>query len=246
MNTTQTAPLTDHQPWNDAARVPSAWACPIPPEKAAAIADWLDSCERTAVHPGTIDEQLRRQGWTPAQSAAVAEQYRRRYNEHALGYSSLLVATGVAALAAGTTGHILTAGLDQPVNRDALAFWLTLLICALPFAAWSHWWAAGVDRDDPAAVWSRPRRGLARLLLWAAGVVGIGRLLLYATRLIGVVVGATWASGTSGVAESLNVTITVAIALPLAFWAFRFLHRFDGEDPTSPAAHHRRRSPATW
>jgi hypothetical protein len=211
----------------------------------AAIAEWLDSCEIEGAHPGIIDDHLRREGWPPAQSAAVAEQYRRRFDEHALGYTGLLVATGLAALAAGTAGHLLTAGLDRPVNRNALAFWLALFVCAMPFAAWAHWWAATVDRDDPAAVWSRPRRGLARTLLWGAGIVGIGRLMVYAVQLIGVLVGATWAHSSSAGAGSINVAITVAIALPLGIWAFRFLHRFDGEDPTTPAEHHRRRTQPT-
>jgi hypothetical protein len=241
MSTTNMTGLTERQV-PSSFRPPAGGAWPVPPEQAAAIADWLDTCEREGVHPGTIDTQLRRQSWTPAQSAAVAEQYRQRFNEHSLGYSGLLVATGAAALAAGTAGHLITAGLDHPVNRNALAIWLTLLVCALPFAAWSHWWAAGVDRDDPAAVWSRPRRGLARFLLWGAGIVGIGRLMVYAAQLIGVLVGATWARGGSATAGALNVAITVAIALPLGLWAFGFLHRFDGEDPTSPAEHHRRRS----
>ena len=64
--------------------------------------------------------------------------------------------------------------------------------------------------------------------------------MIYAVQLIGVLVGATWAHGSSAVAGSLNVAITIAIALPLGIWAFRFLHRFDGEDPTTPAEHHRR------
>lgn len=241
MGTTDMTRLTERQTWSNL-RPPAAGAWPVPPEQAAAIADWLDACEQEGAHPGTIDAQLRRQGWTPTQSAAVAQQYRLRFNEHSLGYSGLLVATGLAALAAGTAGHLITAGLDHPVNRNALAVWLTLLVCAVPFAAWSHWWAASVDRDDPAAVWSRSRCGLARTLLWGAGIVGIGRLMVYAAQLIGVLVGATWAQGSSAGAGALNVTITVAIALPLGLWAFRFLHRFDGEDPTSPAEHHRRRS----
>jgi hypothetical protein len=248
MSTTQTTALSDYQASrasSSGAHPPAGWTFPVPPERAAAIANWLDGCELEGAHPGSIDERLRREGWSPAQSAAVAEEYRQRFNEHALGYTGLLVATGLAALAAATAGHLLAAGLDGPVNRNGLALWLTLLVCAVPFAAWSHWWAATVDRDDPAAVWSRPRRQLARVLLWGSGVVGIARLMVFVARLIGVLVGATWARGSSAVAGSINVAITIAIALPLGLWAFRFLHRFDDEDPTSPAEHHRRRSQPT-
>jgi hypothetical protein len=246
MSTTQFTFPTDagHQA-GSATACPPAYGGAVPPERAAAIADWLDTCEAEAAHPGSVDARLRREGWTPPQAAAVAEQYRQRFNEHALGYAGLLVATGVAALAAGTAGHLVTAGLDRPVDRNALAIWLSLLICAVPFAAWSHWWAASVDRDDPVAVWSRPRRGLARVLLWAAGIVGIGRLMVYAAQLVGVLVGATRARGTSVMAGALNVAITITIALPLGLWSFRFLHRFDGEDPTSPVEHHRHRLQST-
>jgi hypothetical protein len=172
----------------------------------------------------------------------AADRYRSRFNEHTLGYSALLVASGVSALAAGTAGHLLAGGIDSPVNRNALGFWLALLVCALPFAIWAHHWAALVDRDDPVAVWSRPRRTLARVLLWACGVVGIVRLMIYVRQLVGVLVGAGWAARTSVVTGAVNVAITVGIALPLGLWAYNFLHRFDNEDPTKPAGHGRPQS----
>jgi hypothetical protein len=156
----------------------------VPPERAGEIAIWFDGLEDQLVNPAEVEERLRRTGWSPAQAVGVAAQYRRRFNEHSLGYSALLVATGLAALAAGTAGHLLTAGLDGPVDRNALGGWLTLLVCALPFAVWGHWWAAQVDRDDPVAAWSRPRRALGKALLWSAGVVGVGRLLIYAGQLM--------------------------------------------------------------
>lgn len=204
------------------------------------LGDWLDRCEQELTHPEIVRAQLRRQGWHEHQAATVAEDYRRRFNEHALGYGALLVSTGVAALAAGTVGHELTNGLNHPVNRNTLAFWLALLLCTLPFAGWAHQWAARVDREDVVAVWSRPRRQLARVLLWACGVVGGGRLLVYAVRLVGYLVGAPWASSYSLGAGALNVAISIGIALPLGVWAFRFLHRFDAEDPTVPPQWRRR------
>ena len=210
------------------------------------MAEWLDQCESELVHPDVVRDQLKRTGWNEFQAAAAAEDYRRRYDEHTLGYAALLVSTGVAALAAGTVGHELTGGLDHPVNRDHLAIWLSVLVCTLPFAGWAHQWAARVDREDVVAVWSRPRRQLALVLLWACAVVGGGRLLLYAGRLIEYLVRAPGADGYSLAAGALNVAIAVGIALPLGLWAYDFLHRFDGEDPTiRPERRRRPARPAT-
>jgi len=55
-------------------------------------------------------------------------------------------------------------------------------------------------------------------------------------RRIGVLVGATCASGISLTAGAVNLAISVSIALPLGLWAYGFLHRFDREDPTTPAS----------
>lgn len=207
------------------------------------LPDWLDLCEEQLLHPDLVRDQLKRQGWNDFQATAVAQDYRRRFNEHTLGYSALLVSVGVVALAAGSAGHELTRGLDHPVDRNALAFWLSLLLCSLPFAAWAHQWAARVDREDVVAVWSRPRRELARVLMWACGIVGGARLLIYAARLVAYLLRAPWADGYSLGAGALNVAIAVGIALPLGLWAHRFLHRFDHEDPTTPPAWRRRPSP---
>ena len=213
---------------------PAPGAYPAP-ALAADIVTWLDDQARDAVHPRIVENMVRRSGWQPAQVAMASAQYRERFNEHTLGYSALLVATGVGALAAGTAGHILAGGVDHSVDRNQLAIWLTALAVSLPFAIWAHLWAAKVDRDDPVAVWSRPRRTLANVLVWACGIVGIYRLLRYAAQLIGTLLHATWAAGDSAAAGAINVAITVAIALPLGLWAFSFLHRFDDEDPTRPS-----------
>ena len=202
--------------------------------------EWLDQCEEQRMHPDMVREQLERAGWTELQAAVVSDDYRHRFNEHPLGYTALLVFTGVAALAAGTAGHELIAGLNRPVNRNYLSIWLSILLCTLPFAGWAHQWAARVDREDVVAVWSRPRRYLAQVLLWACGIVGGIRLLTYAVRLIGYLVNAPWARHYSLGAGELNVAVTVGIALPLGLWAYRFLHRFDEEDPTVKAVHTRR------
>jgi hypothetical protein len=211
------------------------------PMRPADLADWLDRQEGDHTHPHVVEDRLRRAGWHPVQAASEALRYRSRFNEHSLGYSALLVATGVAALAAGTVGHLLAAGIDRTISRNGLGLWLTVLAISLPFAIWAHLWAARVDRDDPVAVWSQSRRFLAQVLVWACGLVGIGRLALYGGQLIGSLVGATWAAGDSTVAGAVNVAITVSIALPLGLWAFHFLHRFDDKDPTSPSSGRPRR-----
>jgi len=215
---------------------PVAGPPPSPQEAPAGqVAAWLDHCEAQLLHPGQIDDRLRRAGWHPGAASATVAQYRKRFNQHTLGYTALLAATGLAALAAGTAGHLLAAGIDQPVNRDALGVWLTLFVCGVPFAIWAHVWAARIDRKDPVALWSVPRRSLATILLWACGIIGVGRLLVYTAQLIGVVVDASWASGVSLITGAVNVAITVSLALPLGLWAYGFLHRFDREDPTTPS-----------
>ena len=217
---------------------------PLPPPPggppAIDLRVWLDQCEAELLHPRLVEERLRRSGWAPYPAGTVGAEYRRRFNEHALGYSALLVATGLAALAAGSVGHTLLAGMTGPVHRRALAGWLTVLVCSLPFAGWAHWWAAAVDRDDPVAVWSEPRRTLALVLVWASGIVGIGRLMIYVGQLMAVLVGARPTTGTAIAEGALNVAVVVAIALPLGLWAWGFLHRFDAEDPTAPTTHRRR------
>ncbi len=210
------------------------------PQPQLDIATWLDGCEHDLVHPGRVEDQLRRQGWAPVQATAIADGYRKRFNEHALGYSALLVTTGVSALALGTVGHILTAALNGPLERGSLARWLSVLTCLLPFAVWSHRWAFRADREDPVAVWSQPRRTLALTLLWACGLVGGARLLIYATQLISEFVKAPGSRHHSLLAGAINVSISLSIALPVGLWSYRFLHRFDGEDPTAPPARRRR------
>jgi hypothetical protein len=205
------------------------------------LARWLDEKEQDLTHPRVIEDQLRRAGWHPIPAAMEADRYRARFNEHVLGYSALLVSTGVAALAAGTVGHVLASGIDHHINPNTIAVWLTVFVVSLPFALWAHFWAAKVDRSDPVAVWSQPRQTLARLLVWGCGIVGVGRLMIYVAQLIGSLVGATWASGDSALAGLVNVAITISIALPLGLWAFSFLHRFDDEDPTQPTPRRGRR-----
>ncbi len=163
------------------------------------VAAWLDLCEAELLHPGQIEDRLRRAGWHPEAVRAAVRSYRTRFNQHTLGYTALLASTGLAALGAGTAGHLLAAGIYQPVNRDALGVWLTLMVCTLPFAIWAHVWAARTDGRDPVATYQM----LRPMHLWSAGA---------ATRCCG-----RCTEGDS------------------PMWAYGFLHRFDPEDPTTPA-----------
>ncbi len=211
------------------------------PQSPQAVAEFLDRCEADLVHPDVVADRLRRQGWPDFSAAQVAEHYRDRFDEHTLGYSALLVCTGLSALAAGTVAHQLLGlaeGLD--VDREGLALWLTVLVVATPLAAWATVWAQRVDRDDPVAVWSRPRRSLARVLLWCCAVVGGCRLLAYVFNVIATLAGSEWASERSLGVGFAHVAVTLGITYPLGRWAFGFLHRFDAEDPTAPRARSRR------
>src|SRR5947208_7668883 len=66
---------------------PSGAPWGAPSERTGEIAAWLDACEQDLVHPGEVDERLRRAGWPSAHAAAATAQYRQRFNEHTLGYS---------------------------------------------------------------------------------------------------------------------------------------------------------------
>lgn len=215
------------------------------PRSPQAVAEFLDRCEADLVHPEVVADRLRRQGWSDLSAAQVADHYRRRFDEHALGYSALLVCTGLSALAAGTAAHQLLGiaeGID--VDREGLALWLTVLVVATPLAAWATVWAHRVDRDDPVAVWSRPRRSLARVLLWSCAVVGGCRLLAYVFNVIATIAGSQWASDRSLLIGFAHVAVTIGITYPLGRWAHGFLHRFDAEDPTAPRRRSRREQQA--
>jgi hypothetical protein len=220
---------------------PDPQTSPSPEHLDSLVSDWLDECENELVHPARVRERLQRHGWAPSHAQSIADDYRKRFNEHLLGYSALLVTTGVAALALGSIGHLLTNAINGPADRYQLGIWLSVLICALPFAVWAHSWAARVDRDDPVAVWSRPRHDLALVLVWAAAVVGSIRLMVYATEMAGALVRAPWANGFSVLAGVINVGITFAIALPVGLWAYGFMHRFDWEDPSARPGQRQRR-----
>lgn len=213
---------------------PPDWRSATQPTPVGAMEAWLDHCEGKLVHPANVEDQLRREGWSPFAAANVAVAYRRRFNEHPLGYATLLTTTGFAALAAGTSGHLIIDGLVHPVHRSALAASLTILICLFPFAVWAHMWAAKVDRDDPVAAWSVPRRNLASTLLWACVIVGAIRLLFYVETLLSALLSThPQSAGVLG-AGALNVGFSLSISVTLGIWAYNFLHRFDNEDPSVP------------
>lgn len=210
-----------------------------PPMAPSSLGGWLDEQEQQLVHPALVEESLRRAGWLPQHAAIEAARYRTRFNEHPLGYSALLVSTGLAALSLGTVGHALAAGLNGPVSRNTLGFWLTLFLVSGAFVVPGLLWAFRVDREDPVAVWSNPRRSLSEALIWGCGIVGFARLFWYGAQLVGRLVGATWAHGTLA-ADLANVAVTIGIALPVGWWAYSFRHRFDRVDPTISEAQRRR------
>jgi hypothetical protein len=189
---------------------------------------FLDECEAAGVHPDELARQLVRGGWDPRTASIVAGRYRARFDEHRLGYAGFLFSVGLGALALGSVGHLVLDGIESGrTSSDALAFWLTILVIAVPFGIWSWVWVQRVDDTDPVAAWSGPRRSLATTLLWGCGIVGGGRLLHYVYTVIADLTGASWADGGNLVVGLANVAVTAGITLPLGVWAFRFLHRFD-------------------
>ena len=205
---------------------------PVPPPSAASTSElisqvevFLDRCAAEHVHPDDLRATLARRGWRDADAQVAVERYRGRFDEHPLGYAGFLVSVGLSALAAGSAGHLLLAfAEDRDPSREALAWWLTVLAIAVPFAVWSWRWVQRTDDADPVARWSRPRRSLAYTLLWCCGIVGGFRLVAYVYAVASVVSGASDRNLGVGLA---NVAITAGITIPLGTWAFRFLHKWD-------------------
>lgn len=205
--------------------------CPVSSEPGVVIADtemFLDDCERAFVPPERVESQLVRAGWEPYTAMQVTERYRARFDEHPLGYAGFLFSVGFSALSAGSTGHLLLAFAEgRDPSPEALAFWLTILVIAVPFAIWSWLWVRRVDDSDPVAAWSGPRRTLATALLWCCGIVGGFRLLHYVFTFIATITGSGWATDRNLAVGFAHVLVTTSITLPLGIWSFRFLHRFD-------------------
>lgn len=191
---------------------------------------FLDTCEGERLRPSQVEEHLIRAGWRDVDARMVGDRYRARFDEHRLGYAGFLFSVGFSALAAGSTGHLLLAIVeDRDPSREALAFWITILAIAVPFGLWSWRWVTRTDDTDPVAAWSEPRRTLARTLLWCCGIVGGFRLISYVYTVASVISGAADRNLAIGLA---NVAITAGITVPLGTWAFRFLHKFDVTPPT--------------
>ena len=189
---------------------------------------FLDECASVPLHPDVVAHELARAGWEPTPIWQVTERYRARFDEHRLGYAGFLFSIGFSALAAGSVGHLLLAFAEgRDPSRDVLAFWLTVLVIAVPFGLWSWSWVQRTDDTDPVAAWSRPRRTLASTLLWCCGIVGGFRLLHYVFTLIATLTEASWAADRNLAVGLANVAVTAGITVPLGTWAFRFLHKFD-------------------
>jgi hypothetical protein len=106
-------------------------------------------------------------------------------HQHAFAYSMLFIAVGFAALALGSTIHLLLAwAFETRSGSRALADWLTVFVCSVPFAVAAHRVVSRVEREDPLARYSSVRESLSMLLLWAAGVVGGTRLVVFVHQLV--------------------------------------------------------------
>lgn len=200
----------------------------VPGMVRASTEAFLDECAAERLHPDEVAHRLRRAGWDDGTTSIVGEQYRRRFDEHPLGYAGFLFSVGFSALAAGSIGHhALAVAEGRDPSPESLAFWLMVLVVALPFGVWSWLWVRRVDEQDPVAAWSRPRRTLAQTLLWACGIVGGARLLHYVFVLMSTLTGSSWAGDRNLLVGLANVAVTAGITVPLGLWSFKFLHRFD-------------------
>lgn len=225
-----------------------------PPTGPSVLPDHLRVWVEQAAHRGTTPQQLRTWltsvGWPGVVADAAALEVERlgvypsdgvapppgpdRAHEHVLAYATLFVAVGLSALALGSTVHLLLEwAVETTRGSRAIADWLTVLVCAVPFAVIAARAVRRIELHDPLARLSHARESLSLVLLWAAGVVGASRLLLFVHRGVSaLVVDRDVGSLGRDVAHVLTV---VTIAGSVFWWTWRFrAPRTQGRDDQAP------------
>jgi hypothetical protein len=223
----------------------------LPPE----LLDWVAG----AAANGWTREQARSwlysSGWSGPATEAALEQFAvlqppipfqvrpprpERAHKHGLAYGVLLWSLGFAALALGSSLHlVLEAAFRDDRASWALANWLTVFVCTIPFVLYAHHQVQGIEREDPLARLSSTRDTLTLTLLWAAALVGIIRLLVFVHQTITDLV--VHRSTSDLIPNLAHVSVVVLIAGGVFLWTWRFRHlaaapaEADTTAPTSAA-----------
>ncbi len=204
-----------------------------------ALHAWVASAAERGLTPAQVRSWLTSKGWpaTVAEAAALDVERTGTYtalsdapppgpvkdHEHPYAYSILLVTLGLAALSLGSTMHlVLDWAFDTRSGSEALANWLTLFLCTVPFAVASLVLVRRIEAEDPLARFSQVRETLSLVLLWAAGVVGGTRLLVFVHQMVTALVVERDASALGR--DLIHVATVVGIAGALFVWTWRFRH----------------------
>jgi hypothetical protein len=201
------------------------------------LRDWTCDAATSGITGAQARTWLSARGWPPWVGDAAAREIDRlvrarigapigpppdidRAHQHPLAYAMLFATVGFAALAMGSTIHLLLAwALESRSGSQTLADWVTILVCALPFAVAAARVVARIERDDPLARFSPVRDSLSMILLWAAGIVGGARLLVFVHQLVSALV---VERDLSNLGRDLAHVVTVVV---IAGWVFAWVWR---------------------
>lgn len=204
-----------------------------------ALHAWVDSAAERGLTPAQVRAWLTSKGWpaTVAEAAALDVERTGTYthlsdapppgpvqtHEHPFAYTTLLVTLGLAALSLGSTMHlVLDWAFETREGSQALANWLTLFLCTVPFSVASLVLVRRIEAEDALARYSQIRDSLSLILLWAAGVVGGTRLLMFVHQLVTALIVERDASALGR--DLVHVVTVVGIAGALFAWTWRFRH----------------------
>jgi hypothetical protein len=214
--------------------VPGGGATVLPAE----LRDWIAGAAANGWTRDQARAWLLSSGWSgPATETALEEfavlqppipfQARpprpEQAHRHGLAYSVLLWGLGLAALAIGSSLHlILQAAFRDEQASWVLANWLTLFVCTVPFFLYALHEVRGIEAEDPLARLSTTRDRLTLTLLWAAAIVGIVRLLVFVHQAITALV--VDHSVDDLLPNLAHVSVVVLIAGGVYLWTWRFRH----------------------
>jgi hypothetical protein len=212
------------------------------------LRDWVAGAAANGWTRDQTRAWLYSSGWSaPATEAALQEFARlqppipfnvrpprpEKAHKHGLAYAVLLWSLGLSALALGSSLHlVLQAAFRDDEASWALANWLTLFVCSVPFVLYAHHQVVRIEQEDPLARLSSTRDTLSQVLLWAAAIVGVVRLLVFVHQTISALV--VHRSVDDLLPNLAHVSVVVLIAGGVYLWTWRFRHAASGERP--PAA----------
>jgi hypothetical protein len=202
------------------------------------LRDWVAGAAANGWTRDQARAWLYSSGWSgPATEAALDEFARlqppipfnvrpprpEKAHKHGLAYAVLLWSLGLSALALGSSLHlVLQAAFREQEASWALANWLTLFVCTVPFVLYAHHQVVRIEQEDPLARLSSTRDTLSQVLLWAAAVVGIARLLIFVHQTISALV--VHRSADELLPNLAHVSVVVLVAGGVYLWTWRFRH----------------------